>query len=104
MILQLKSLRDITGIPANEAMMLKARLYDAKGLWNESTRLYEDLLLKEGPAATDRRQYSGLVEVGGFDKFVGHRRHAVLGGADHLDQFVAGDRVAGFTSKDGIET
>jgi len=46
MILQLKPLRDLPGIPAHEAMLAKGRLYDAKGLWRESTRIYEDILAK----------------------------------------------------------
>ena len=46
MILQLKPLRDLPGIPANDAMIAKGRLFDAKGLWRESTRLYEDVLAK----------------------------------------------------------
>ena len=57
MILQLRSLRDLPGIPANEAMVAKARLYDAKGLWRESTRLYEDVVLKAaGTAAASNAQ------------------------------------------------
>jgi tetratricopeptide (TPR) repeat protein len=51
-ILQIKSLRDIPGIPANEALILKGRLYDAKGLWRESTRIYEEILAKSIPSAT----------------------------------------------------
>jgi tetratricopeptide (TPR) repeat protein len=51
MILQIKSLRDIPGIPANEAMILKGRLYDQKGLWRESTRIYEEILAKAAPSA-----------------------------------------------------
>ncbi len=46
LILQLKPLRDLPGVPANEAMVLKGRLYDAKGLWRESTRLYEEVMTK----------------------------------------------------------
>lgn len=51
MILQLKPLRDLPGIPANEAMLAKGRLYDAKGLWKESTRFYEEVLAKAAGSA-----------------------------------------------------
>ena len=50
-ILQTKSLRDIPGIPADEALLLKGRLYDKKGLWREAARLYEDILAKGKPSA-----------------------------------------------------
>jgi len=67
MILQLKPLRDIQGIPANEAILLKARLYDAKNLWRESTRLYEDILLKvpEGELATQAQILAGIAYAQG---------------------------------------
>ena len=51
LILQLKPLRDLPGIPVNEAMLLKGRLYDAKGLWRESIRLYEDVRAKAAGTA-----------------------------------------------------
>ena len=50
-ILQTKSLRDLPGIPADEALLLKGRLYDKKGLWREASRLYEDILAKGKPSA-----------------------------------------------------
>lgn len=49
-ILQTKALRDLPGIPAHEAMVLKGRLYDKKGLWRESSRIYEDVLAKAPPS------------------------------------------------------
>jgi len=62
MILQLKPLREIKGIPANEAMLLKARLYDRKGLWKESTRLYENILshVKPCPLTTQAQILAGI--------------------------------------------
>ena len=67
MILQLRSLRDLPGIPANEAMVAKGRLYDAKGLWRESTRLYEDVVLKAAgtAAATNARMLAGIAYAQG---------------------------------------
>ena len=67
MILQLRSLRDLPGIPANEAMVAKGRLYDAKGLWRESTRLYEDVVLKAAgtAAATNARILAGIAYAQG---------------------------------------
>jgi tetratricopeptide (TPR) repeat protein len=81
MILQLKSLRDIPGIPANEAILLKARLYDAKNLWRESTRLYEDLLLKvpEGDLTTQARILAGIAYAQGEEW---HTTIEYLGGVD----------------------
>ncbi len=62
LILQTKSLRDLPGIPANDALLLKARLFDAKGLWRESLRLYEEILAKspDSPAATQARMLAGI--------------------------------------------
>ena len=67
LILQLKPLRDVPGIPANEALVLKGRLYDAKGLWRESTRLYEDVLAKASAsaAATNARMLAGIAYAKG---------------------------------------
>ncbi len=67
MILQLRPLRDLPGIPANEAMVAKGRLYDAKGLWRESTRLYEDVVLKAAgtAAATNARILAGIAYAQG---------------------------------------
>jgi tetratricopeptide (TPR) repeat protein len=67
MILQLKPLRDVPGIPANEAILLKGRLYDAKGLWRESTRLYEDVLAKSAPSAatTNAQMLAGIAYAKG---------------------------------------
>ena len=67
MILQLKPLRDLPGIPANEAMVLKGRLYDAKGLWRESTRIYEEVLAKApGTAvATNAQILAGIAYAKG---------------------------------------
>jgi len=81
MILQLKSLRDIKGIPANEAILLKARLYDAKGLWKESTRLYEDLLLKvpEGKLTTQAQILAGIAYAQGEEWYAAIE---YLGGID----------------------
>ena len=66
-ILQTKALRDIPGIPANEAMVLKGRLYDAKGLWRESTRLYEDVVAKAAgtAAASNARMLAGIAYAKG---------------------------------------
>jgi tetratricopeptide (TPR) repeat protein len=67
MILQLKPLRDIPGIPADEAMILKARLFDKKGLWRESTRIYEDILAKSAAtaAATNAQILAGIAYAKG---------------------------------------
>jgi len=67
MILQLKPLRDIPGIPANEAMLAKGRLYDAKGLWKESTRLYEEVLAKAAGSAiaTNAQMLAGIAYAKG---------------------------------------
>ncbi len=43
-ILQTRSLRDIPGIPANEAVLIKGRLYDRKGLAREALRQYENVV------------------------------------------------------------
>ena len=43
-ILQTRSLRDIPGIPANDAMLLKGRLYARKGLWREAIRQFENVV------------------------------------------------------------
>lgn len=52
LVFQFKPYRDLPGIPVNEAMLLKGRLYDAKGLWRESTRLYEDVLARAAGTAS----------------------------------------------------
>ncbi len=67
MILQLKPLRDLAGIPANDAIVAKGRLYDAKGLWRESTRLYEDVLTKSPgtAAATNAQILAGIAYAQG---------------------------------------
>ncbi len=67
MILQFKALRDIPGIPANEAMLAKGRLFDAKGLWRESTRLYEDILAKttNTAVATNAQILAGIAYAKG---------------------------------------
>ena len=79
MILQLRSLRDLPGIPANEAMVAKGRLYDAKGLWRESTRLYEDVVLKAAgtAAATNARILAGIAYAQGGEH---HSAVEYLGG------------------------
>ena len=51
LILQLKPLRDLPGIPVNEAMILKGRLYSHKGLWREALRQYEDVVAKAAGTA-----------------------------------------------------
>jgi len=81
MILQLRSLRDIPGIPANEAILLKARLYDSKNLWRESTRLYEDLLLKapEGDLTIQARILAGIAYAQGEEW---HAAIEYLGGVE----------------------
>ena len=45
-ILQTKALRDLPGIPANEAMVLKGKLFSKKTLWREAIRQYEDVVTK----------------------------------------------------------
>ena len=45
-ILQTKALRDLPGIPADEAILLKGRLFSQKGLWREALRQYEDVVSK----------------------------------------------------------
>ncbi len=67
MILQLKPLRDLPGIPANEAMIAKGRLFDAKGLWKESVRLYEDVRTKAAgtAAATNAQILAGIAYAKG---------------------------------------
>jgi tetratricopeptide (TPR) repeat protein len=79
MILQLRSLRDLPGIPANEAMVAKGRLYDAKGLWRESTRLYEDVVVKAAgtAAATNARILAGIAYAQGGEH---HSAVEYLGG------------------------
>ena len=67
LILQLKPLRDIPGIYANEALLAKGRLYDAKGLWRESARLYEEIMAK-APAtavATNAQILAGIAYAKG---------------------------------------
>ena len=67
MILQLKPLRDLPGIPANDALVAKGRLYDAKGLWRESTRLYEDVVAKAAgtAAASNAQMLAGIAYAKG---------------------------------------
>ena len=67
MILQLKPLRDLPGIPADEAMVAKGRLYDAKGLWRESTRIYEDVVTKSAgsAAASNAQMLAGIAYAKG---------------------------------------
>ena len=79
MILQLRSLRDLPGIPANEAMVAKGRLYDAKGLWRESTRLYEDVVLKAAgtAAASNAQMLAGIAYAKGGEH---HSAVEYLGG------------------------
>lgn len=43
-ILQTRALRDIPGIPANDAILLKGRLYAQKGLWREAIRQFENVI------------------------------------------------------------
>lgn len=66
-ILQIKALRDIPGIPANQAMILKGRLYDKKGLWRESARIYEEILAKSPPPeiATQAQILAGIAYAKG---------------------------------------
>ena len=68
-ILQTKALRDIPGIPADEALLLKGRLYDKKGLWREASRLYEDILAKGKPSAisTNAQILAGIAAAAGGD-------------------------------------
>jgi tetratricopeptide (TPR) repeat protein len=79
MILQLRSLRDLPGIPANEAMVAKGRLYDAKGLWRESTRLYEDVVFKAAgtAAASNAQMLAGIAYARGGEH---HSAVEYLGG------------------------
>ena len=67
MILQLKPLRDLPGIHANDAMVAKGRLYDAKGLWRESTRIYEDVVTKSAgsAAASNAQMLAGIAYAKG---------------------------------------
>lgn len=67
MILQLKPLRDLPGIPANDALLAKGRLYDAKGLWRESVRIYKDILSKSPntAAATNAQMLAGIAYAHG---------------------------------------
>ena len=61
-ILQTKSLRDIPGIPANEAILLKAQLLDLQSRWRESIRLYDDILTRapNTPPATNAQIRAGI--------------------------------------------
>ena len=67
LILQLKPLRDIPGIYANDAMLAKGRLCDAKNLWRESVRIYEDIISKApGTAvATNAQILAGIAYAKG---------------------------------------
>ena len=56
-ILQTKALRDLPGIPTDEAILLKGRLYSQKGLWREALRQYEDVVSKsKSPAIVTNAQ------------------------------------------------
>lgn len=61
-ILQTKALRDLPGIPADEAILLKGRLFSQKGLWREALRQYEDVVAKSKiPAlATNAQILAGI--------------------------------------------
>ena len=61
-ILQTKALRDLPGIPANDAMVLKGRLYSQKTLWREAIRQYEDVVTKAAgtAAATNAQLLCGI--------------------------------------------
>jgi hypothetical protein len=78
-ILQTKPLRSIPGIPADEAILLKGRLYHQKGLWREALRQYEDLVANARPStvSTNAQILAGVV----YSK-VGEHQFAVeyLGG------------------------
>jgi len=67
MILQLKPLRDLPGIHGNDAMLAKGRLYDVKGLWRESTRIYEDIVTKSAgsAAASNAQMLAGIAYAKG---------------------------------------
>ena len=79
MILQLKPLRDLPGIHANDAMVAKGRLYDAKGLWRESTRIYEDVVTKSAgsAAASNAQMLAGIAYAKGGEH---HSAVEYLGG------------------------
>ncbi len=61
-ILQTKALRDLPGIPANEAMLLKGKLFSKKTLWREAIRQYEDLVTKAAgtAVATNAQLLAGI--------------------------------------------
>ncbi|MGD9782598.1 MAG: tol-pal system YbgF family protein [Kiritimatiellia bacterium] len=61
-VLQTKALRDLPGIPADEAILLKGRLFSQKGLWREALRQYEDVVSKSKlPAlATNAQILAGI--------------------------------------------
>ena len=64
-IVQTKSLRDIPGIPANEAMLLKGQLLDRQNRWRESIRLYDDVLTHapRTAAATNAQIRAGIAHA-----------------------------------------
>ena len=61
-ILQTKALRDLPGIPANEAMVLKGKLFSKKTLWREAIRQYEDVVTKAAgtAVATNAQLLAGI--------------------------------------------
>jgi len=68
-ILQTRSFRNLPGIRANEAILLKGRLYDAKGLWREALRYYEDVVTQAPgtPLATRAQIFAGIAYAKGQD-------------------------------------
>ena len=61
-ILQTRAMRDIPGIPANEAVLLKGRLYAQKGLWREAIRQFENVITYAPgtETATNAQVYAGI--------------------------------------------
>ncbi|MDD2239888.1 MAG: hypothetical protein PHO14_00200 [Kiritimatiellae bacterium] len=61
-ILQTRAMRDIPGIPANEAILLKGRLYARKGLWREAIRQFENVVTYAPgtETATNAQIYAGI--------------------------------------------
>ena len=68
-ILQTRAFRDLPGIPAHEAVLLKGRLYDAKGLWREALRHYEDVVAQAAGTAlaTNAQILAGIAYARGQD-------------------------------------
>ncbi|MDR0993985.1 MAG: hypothetical protein LBN38_05415 [Verrucomicrobiota bacterium] len=62
LIRTLRSFRDLPGIPVNEALLWKGRLYQKKGLWREAVRQYEDILMNtpSSPLATQAQILAGV--------------------------------------------